>query len=63
MDEVDFFDLGSDSPAFMHLRASECGGISIGFAILKSGGLDLSGLKMPRRLGERLIEAAKEFAA
>lgn len=63
IDEVDFFDHESDSAAFMHLRTSDSGGISIGFAVLKNGDLDLSvSLEDARRLGQRLVAAADEVA-
>ena len=64
IDEVDFIDQESDSAAFMHLRRSESGGISIGFAVLKNGDLDLSvSLEDARRLGQRLLSAADEVAS
>jgi hypothetical protein len=64
IDEVDFFDQGSDSPAFMHLRKSDRGGISIEFAIIDNPGLDLSvSVEDARRLGERLVAAANDVAA
>jgi hypothetical protein len=64
IDEVDFFDQESDSAAFMHLRKSEGGGISIGFAITNSGDLDLAvTIEDARRLGERLVAAANEIAS
>ena len=64
IDEVDFFDHESDSAAFMYLRKSAGGGISIGFAIVKNGDLDLSvSLEDARRLGERLMAAADEVAS
>jgi hypothetical protein len=64
IDEVDFFDQGSGSPAFMHLRQSDGGGISIGLAIANNGNLDLSvSIEDARRLGERLVAAANEVAA
>lgn len=63
IDEVDFLDRASDSPAFMHLRKSESGGISIGITIVKNGKLDLLvTTEDARRLGERLIGAANEVA-
>jgi hypothetical protein len=64
IDEVDFFDHESGSPAFMHLRRSTAGGIAIGFAITGNGDLDLAvTLADARRLGERLIAAANEVAS
>jgi hypothetical protein len=64
IDEVDFFDEESGSPAFMHLKKAEGGGISIGFDIPRNGGLDLSvRIADARRLGERLMSAANEAAA
>lgn len=64
IDEVDFFDQESESPAFMHLRKSDRGGISIGLAIGKNGDLDLSvSLEDARRLGERLVAAANVVAS
>jgi hypothetical protein len=64
IDEVDFLDQETDSPAFMHLKKSVSGGISIGFAILKSGDLYMSvSTEDARELGERLIVAANEVAA
>ena len=64
IDEVDFFDHESDSPAFMHLRKSTAGGIAIGFAVTGNGDLDLAvTLADARRLGERLITAADEVTS
>jgi len=64
IDEVDFLDQGSDSPAFMHLTKSEGGGISIRLDIVKNGDFDLSvSVEDARRLGERLVAAADEVAS
>lgn len=64
IDEVDFFDQGSDSPAFMHLRGSDGNGISIEFAIIDNPGLKLPvSVEDACRLGERLVAAAKDIAA
>jgi hypothetical protein len=64
IDEVDFFDQESDSAALMHLRTSDSGGISIGFAVTKNGDLDLTvSVVDARRLGERLIAAANDVEA
>jgi hypothetical protein len=64
IDEIDFFDHESDSAAFMHLRKTDGGGISIGIAITKNGDLDLTvTVDDARRLGERLVAAANEVAA
>jgi hypothetical protein len=61
IDEVDFIHQETGSPAFMHLRAAESGGISIGFAVLTNGDLDLCvSVEDARRLGERLIAAAND---
>jgi hypothetical protein len=63
-DEVDFTDQGSGSPAFMHLGKSEGGDISIGFAVIDSGELDLTvSIEDARRLGERLVAVANEIAS
>jgi hypothetical protein len=64
IDEVDFFDQESNSAAFMHLRRSHNGGISIGFAVRSNGDLDLTvSLEDARRLGQRLVSAADEAAS
>jgi hypothetical protein len=64
IDEVDFFDKGSDSAAFMRLRAADSGGISIGFAVTKNGDLELTvSVVDARRLGERLVAAANDVEA
>ena len=63
IDEVDFFDIESGSPAFMHLKKSD-GGISIGFDVLRKGDLGMSvSIDDARRLGERLMSAANDVAA
>jgi hypothetical protein len=55
---------GQISPAFMHLRKFDSGGISIGLAIVNNGDLNLSvSVEDARRLGERLVAAANEAAA
>jgi hypothetical protein len=64
IDEVDFFDHGSGSPAFMHVKKADSGGISIGLAIENHSGLDLTvSVEDARRLGERLVAAASDVAA
>lgn len=64
IDEIDFFDQESDSAAFMHLRRTGNGRISIGIAITQNGDLDLTvTVDDARRLGERLVAAADEVAA
>jgi hypothetical protein len=64
IDGVDFFDQESDSPAFLYLRRSEGGGISIGFAIRSNGDLDLAvTIGDARKLGERLVAAANEVSS
>jgi hypothetical protein len=64
IDEIDFFDQESGSPAFMHLRRTDTGRISIGFTVTRGSDLDLTViLDDARRLGERLVAAANEVAA
>ena len=64
IDEVDFFDQDSNSPAFMHIRKSASDVISIGFGIMANGDLDLTvSVEDARRLGERLVAAANEVAS
>ena len=64
IDEVDFIDQGSGSPAFMHLRESASGGISIRLDIVNIGDFDLSvSVEDARRLGERLVVAANDIIA
>lgn len=63
-DEVDFFDQESGSAAFMHLRMTEKGTLSIGFGVMNNGDLDITvSLLDARRLGERLLAAAEEAAS
>lgn len=64
IDEVDFFDQESGSAAFMHLRSSNSGSISIGFGVMNNGDLDLTvSIVDARRLGQRLLSAADEVAS
>lgn len=64
IDEVDFFDQETKSSAFMYLRKSSGGGISIGFTVTANGDLDLAvTVEDAQRLGERLIAAANEVGS
>lgn len=63
IDEVDFIERELDSPAFMFLRNSNGGGISIEVDIMQHGNLNFSvSIEDARRLGERLIRAADDVA-
>jgi 2-keto-4-pentenoate hydratase len=62
IDEVDFYDRKTKSPAFVHLRTAD-GGISIGFAAVNDDDFDLAvSPEDARRLGERLLAAANDVA-
>lgn len=64
IDEIDFFDLRSDSAAFMHLVKPDGEGISIEFAVVKDRGLEVTvSLEDARRLAERLLAAIDEVAS
>ena len=64
IDEADFLDQKSGAAAFMHLRATEDGNLSIGFAVVNHGDLDVTvSIVDARRLGERLLAAAEEIAS
>jgi hypothetical protein len=48
----------------MHLGMTENGSMSIGFAVMNIGDLDVTvSLSDARRLGERLLAAAEEIAS
>jgi hypothetical protein len=58
IDEIDFIERESGPPAFMFVRASDNGDVSIEIDIVQNGDLSfLVSLEDARRLGERLMSA------
>jgi hypothetical protein len=69
VDEVDFLDQKSGCAAFMHLRETEIGSMSIGFDVVGGDAKIVAQLEVTvslsdaRRLGERLLSGVDDIAS